>query len=61
MSAVSCLIHNKEMRVIYQRKISQGKSAKQALIVVAKKLLEVMLAMLKSGKTYNPIQVYANT
>ncbi|MBU1147056.1 MAG: IS110 family transposase [Candidatus Omnitrophica bacterium] len=50
MSAVACLIHNKEMRTIYQRKISQGKTAKQALIVVAKKLLEIMLAMLKSGK-----------
>lgn len=61
MSAVSCLIHNKEMRAIYQRKISQGKTEKQALIVVAKKLLQVMLAMLKSGKTYNPIQVFANT
>jgi len=61
MSAVACLIHNKEMRAIYQRKISQGKSKKQALIVVAKKLLQVMLAMLKSGKPYNPIQVFANT
>jgi len=61
MSAVACLIHNKEMRVIYQRKISQGKSAKQALIVVAKKLLQIMLAMLKSGKPYNPIQVFANS
>jgi transposase len=60
MSAVACLIHNKEMRMIYNRKISQGKTAKQALIVVAKKLLQIMLAMLKSGKTYNPIQVFAN-
>ena len=61
MSAVACLKHNKEMRTIYHRKISQGKTAKQALIVVAKKLLQIMLAMLKSGKPYNPIQVFANT
>ena len=61
MSAVACLKHNKEMRTIYHRKISQGKTAKQALIVVAKKLLQIMLAMLKSGKSYNPIQVFANT
>lgn len=61
MSAVACLKHNKEMRTIYHRKISQGKTAKQALIVVAKKLLQIMLAMLKSGKLYNPIQVFANS
>jgi len=61
MSAVACLKHNREMRLVYNRKISQGKSKKQALIVVAKKLLQIMLAMLKSGKTYNPIQVFANT
>jgi len=61
MSAVACLKHNKEMRAIYHKKISQGKTAKQALIVVAKKLLQIMLAMLKSGKPYNPIQVFANS
>ncbi|OIO24821.1 hypothetical protein AUJ13_02140 [Candidatus Micrarchaeota archaeon CG1_02_49_24] len=61
MSAVACLKHNKEMRLIYHKKVSQGKAAKQALIVVAKKLLQIMLAMLKSGKPYNPMQVFANT
>jgi transposase len=61
MSAVACLKHNKEMRTVYRKKISQGKTEKQALIVVAKKLFQIMLAMLKSGKPYNPIQVFANT
>lgn len=59
MAAVACLKHNKEMRLIYHKKVSQGKTEKQALIIVAKKLFQIMLAMLKSGKPYNPIQVFA--
>lgn len=59
MAAVASIKHNKEMRTLYQRKLSQGKSSKQALIYVAKKLAQMMLAMLKSGQTYNPARVFA--
>ncbi len=58
MAAVACLRHNPEMRSLYHKKLSQGKTEKQALICVAKKLLEIMLSMLKSGKPYNPSRVY---
>ncbi len=58
MAAVACLRHNPEMRSLYHKKLSQGKTEKQALICVAKKLLEMMLSMLKSGKPYNPSRVY---
>lgn len=60
MAAVASLRHNPEMRNLYHKKISQGKTEKQALICVAKKLLQIMLAMLKSGEPYNPLRVYAN-
>jgi transposase len=60
MAAVACLRHNPEMRNLYHKKLSQGKTEKQALICVAKKLLQIMLAMLKSGEPYNPLRVYAN-
>lgn len=58
MAAVASLKHNKEMQTIYNRKLSQGKTEKQALICVGKKLLQVMLAMLRSGEPYNPANVF---
>jgi len=60
MAAVACLRHNPEMRNLYHKKLSQGKTEKQALICIAKKLLEIMLAMLKSGEAYDPLRVYIN-
>ena len=61
MAAVASLKHNPEMKALYHRKISQGKTEKQALIYLGKKLLQIMLAMLKSGEPYNPLMVFVNT
>jgi len=58
MVAVSCIRHNQEMRTLYNEKVSQGKSHKQALICVVKKLLQMMLAMAKSGEAYRPERVF---
>jgi len=58
MVAVSCIRHNREMRTLYNEKVSQGKSHKQALICVVKKLLQMMLAMAKSGEAYRPERVF---
>lgn len=60
MAAVASLKHNPEMRTLYHKKLSQGKTEKQALIFVGKKLLQIMLAMLKSGEPYNPMKVFVN-
>ncbi len=49
MAAVASIKHNREMKSLYYKKISQGKSEKQALVYVAKKLTHIMLIMLKSG------------
>jgi transposase len=58
IAAVACIKHNKEFKTLYSKKISQGKSAKQSLIYVAKKLAQLCLSMLKSGKSYNPNRVF---
>lgn len=58
IAAVACLRHNPEMRALYNKKLSQGKSAKQALIYVAKKLAHIALSMLKSGESYRPERVF---
>ncbi len=60
MAAVACLRHNPEMRSLYHKKLSQGKTEKQALICVGKKLFQIILAMLKSGEPYNPAKVFVS-
>ena len=58
IAAVACLKHNPEFKALYNRKISQGKTAKQALVYVVKKLAHLCLSMLKSGDSYNPSRVF---
>jgi len=58
IAAVACLRHNPEMRTSYHKKLSQGKTQKQALICVAKKLAHLCLSMLKSGQSYRPERVF---
>ncbi|MBI5182459.1 MAG: IS110 family transposase [Nitrospirae bacterium] len=60
MAAVASLKHNKEMRTLYHKKLSQGKTEKQSLICVGKKLLQIALSMLKSGEAYNPARVFVS-
>ena len=60
MAAVAALRHNKEMRTLYHKKLSQGKTEKQALICVGKKLLQIALSMLKSGESYDPARVFVS-
>jgi transposase len=54
MAAVAALKHNPELRSLYHRKISQGKAPKQALIVVARKLLTVVYSLLRYNTDYDP-------
>lgn len=58
IAAVAALRHNPEMRSLYHKKLSQGKTPKQALICVAKKLAHLCLSMLKSGQAYRPERVF---
>lgn len=60
LASVSCIRHNREMKTLYNKKVSQGKTSKQALICVAKKLAHTMLSMLKSGQEYSPERVFVS-
>ncbi len=57
MASVASLIHNPYLKNVYKNKLSQGKSAKQALIVVSRKLACIMYSMLKNNVVYNPERV----
>jgi transposase len=54
LAAVNAVRRSAEWRTLYLRKRAQGKQAKQALIVVAVKLLHTVYAMLKHRRPYNP-------
>jgi len=54
LAAVNAVRLSGEWRTIYLRKKAQGKTAKQALVVVAVKLLHAVYAMLKHRQPYNP-------
>src|SRR5437870_1570965 len=54
LAAVNAVRRSGEWRAIYLRKKAQGKTAKQALVVVAVKLLHALYAMLKHRQPYNP-------
>jgi len=60
MAAVASIKHNREMRTLYNKKLSQGKTEKQALICVGKKILQIALSLLKSGESYNPARVFVS-
>jgi transposase len=53
LSSVACLKHNPYFKNIYNLKKSQGKSSKQALIVVARKLASIMYSLLKNNSLYD--------
>jgi len=61
LAAVNAVRRSAEWRTVYLRKKSQGKTAKQALIVVAVKLLHAMYAMLKHRRPYDASRLLVAT
>jgi transposase len=57
MASVASLKHNKQLKALYDRKVSQGKAPKQALIVVARKLLATVYSLLRYQTEYNPLRL----
>ena len=59
MSAVSCLIHNTQLKQLYDTKRSQGKSKKEALIAVSRKIATIIYSIFKYNVPYDPNRVFA--
>jgi transposase len=60
MSATSCLIHNPQMKQLYDTKRSQGKSKKEAIVAVSRKLATIIYSIFKYNTPYNPNRVFTN-
>jgi len=61
MSAVSCLIHNRELKQLYDNKRSEGKSKKEALIAVSRKIATIIYSIFKYNIPYDPNRVFAKS
>jgi len=61
MSASSCLIHNKQLKQLYDTKRSQGKSKKEGLVAVSRKLATIIYSIFKYNTPYDPSRVFAQS
>ena len=61
MSAVSCLMNNTQLKQLYDTKRSQGKSKKEALIAVSRKIAIIIYSIVKYNIPYDPNRVFAKS
>lgn len=57
MAAISAVRHNSELNKLFRDKVSVGKSKKEALIIIAKKLASIIYSLFKYNQPYNPSRV----
>lgn len=58
LAAVASVRHNTELNQLFRNKVSSGKSKKEALIIVAKKLATIIYSLFKYNQPYNPTRVF---
>ncbi len=58
MAAVAAIRHNTELNKVFHDKVSAGKSKKEALIIVSKKLATIIYSLFKYNKPYEPKRVF---
>ncbi len=58
MAAVAAVRHNAELNKVFHDKVSAGKSKKEALIIISKKLATIIYSLFKYNKPYEPKRVF---
>ena len=58
MAAVSSVRHNDQLRKLFRDKVSAGKSKKEALIIISKKIATIIYSIFKYNKPYEPNRVF---
>jgi transposase len=58
MAAVASVMHNEQLRKIFRDKVSAGKSKKEALVIISKKLAAIIYSVFKYNKPYEPSRVF---
>jgi len=58
MAAVGSVLHNPQLNKLFKDKVSSGKSKKEALIILSKKIAMIMYAIVKYNKPYDSHRVF---
>jgi transposase len=58
-AAIAAIRHNRELNKIFHDKISQGRAKKEGVVIVARKLAHIILAIYKNNVAYNPQRVFS--
>jgi transposase len=58
MAAVASVRHNAELNKVFHDKVSSGKSKKEALIIISKKLATIIYSLFKYNKPYQSKRVF---
>jgi transposase len=61
MSSISCLLHNPQLKQLYDTKKSQDKSSKESYIAVSRKLVTIIYAIFKYNTPYNSNRVFTKS
>ena len=57
-AAIAAIRHNDELGKLYRDKTSQGRANKEAVIIVARKLAQIILSIYKNNVAYDPQRVF---
>jgi len=58
MAAVGSVLHNPQLKKIFHDKVSSGKSKKEALIIISKKIAMIMYSIVMYNKPYDAQRVF---
>ena len=57
-ASIAAIRHNNELNKLFMDKVSQGRAKKEAVVIVARKLAQIVLAIYKNNVAYNPQRVF---
>ena len=57
-ASIAAIRHNEQLNKLYRDKVSQGRAKKEAVVIVARKLAQIVLAIYKNNVAYNPQRVF---
>ena len=58
MAAVGSVLHNQQLNKLFHDKVSAGKSKKEALIIISKKIATIMYSIVIYNKPYDAQRVF---
>jgi len=58
MAAVGSVLHNPQLNKLFKDKVSSGKSKKEALVIISKKIAAIMYSIVKHNEPYQAHRVF---